>query len=54
MCIRDRYDPMELAERIIAIAENPDEEARQAEYTSLIIDSLPLINSCLLYTSRCV
>ena len=42
--LKAKYDPMELAERIIAIAENPDEEARQAEYTSLIIDSLPLIN----------
>ena len=42
--LKAKYDPMLLAERIIAIAENPDEEARSSEYISLIIYSLPLIN----------
>ncbi len=42
--LKAKYDPMVLAERIIAIAENPDEEARRSEYISLIIYSLPLIN----------
>ena len=42
--LKAKYDPIVLAERIISITENPDEEARRSEYISLIIYSLPLIN----------